>query len=343
VLKNCFAFIACLFALPLSCASKYEAPSHLSATSNQKADAEKTEKQNLPKKEVEVTKPILSQIKETATSQSLEKPVLEAQKVEPSIADTWPVQGFQSPGYGVFRDELMFAILQAKTRVAIVTEEFHDGDIATALYRAKLKGVKVLVVLNSSRKAKAQSKGNYLSRVGITTMVLSSPSAQFARNKWGGRTSFVLDDKAFRLSSVLDERQSGSVKIDGSPFTADEIFSLETEAGAKRFLESPEVLPSRKKKKSSNPKLISPTETSPSGASETSKSTESGVSVRKAPEASSKNSRAKRLPRETIIQKRSKGVSVPLAPNSSESGSSELGTVPVKQPPAPDNESELAD
>jgi hypothetical protein len=229
---------------------------------------------------------------------------------EPLILDSWPLEGFVSPGYNVFKDELMLAILQARQRVGVITEELIDGDIATALYRAKLKGVKVFVVLSAAKAKKIESRGSYLSRAGITTIVFPIKQNSVGIQVFGSPTTLAIDNRALKVSVPLDERLVSSVRIDSSPFTPDEIFMLETAAGAKRFSEIPYVFQTKEKLK---------------------RKTSSSSSKFSLP----KNQKARRLPKETILQKQTRDG------GARSNDSSGLDKIPTQLPSAPEGESEL--
>jgi hypothetical protein len=296
----------------------------------------KAEAQTAPRPEVQIT-PVASG---TPSPTPSPKEVLQT---EPVLEFKWPKEGYTAPGYGVFRDDLMFAILQATQKVAIITDEFNDGDIATALFRAKLKGIKLLVVLIPTKKISIQSRGNYLSRAGITTIVFPSVSVQKNLKIWGGKTTFAIDDAAFRASSSLDERETKPVRIDPSPFTASEIFEFETADGAKRFSAEPGLFQERAKSKPSLKEQTKEPVSEDPFEGVTSGKLENARTAKQVPVTVSKKDRAKRLPRETIIQMRKKARPGVTAPDRIESRENDLSSVPVKQPPAPNNETELTE
>ena len=141
----------------------------------------------------------------------------------------WKSDGEKFESYAVFKDELFAAIGKAKKRVAVVTQYLSDGDLATALYMAKIRGVIVIAVLDSREARKVFSRHNYLARTGVPTYL-----RKLSGTDMGGSTTVVIDDAAWRLDVHLDDKNSGGVRIDRSASTADEVFAWSSGPGVEQ-------------------------------------------------------------------------------------------------------------
>lgn len=138
----------------------------------------------------------------------------------PAGAAPWNPEGEKFESYQVFKDELFAALGKAQRRVAVVSMLLSDGDIATALYIAKIRGIIVTVVLDTRESRKIFSRHEYLARTGVPTYF-----RKLAGLDMGGLTTVVIDDTAWRLDSRLDDKNSGAVRIDRAATTADEVFA----------------------------------------------------------------------------------------------------------------------
>lgn len=197
---------------------------------------------------------------------------------------TWNVEGQQFFTYQVMRDEIVASLRYAKQRILVVTYFFSDGDIASALKSARLRGLQVNVLLDSQHAYKFGSQ--MVGLAGQNVMVMKSNVQRYAME---GQTTLVIDNSVWRLSSRLDDKSEGVARIDRSPFTADEVFGWFQNI-------TPEPTPENGNSKSASAKT--PTKPDRRGIRIFGTMSESSD-----PKASSAQPIPKKLPRETRIQR----------------------------------------
>jgi hypothetical protein len=230
----------------------------------------------------------------------------------------WNREGETFAGYEVFRDELSHQMGKSKVRLAVVTPLLTDGDIATSLFAAQMRGVQGLALLDGKESKVYNSRHDYLARAKVPTWVVPfaklDASLDFV-------TLIVLDNSAWRVQARLDETHKGSVFVSLAPYSPEEIFQWRT-LPKSRFVQRLEgfVTSARGAKDSSEGRASS---AKGSANLSESKANKSGGRL------------PRRLPRETRLQ----GIGKGLAP--AEAMQESLGSMRVPAPPP--NETDVAE
>ncbi len=136
---------------------------------------------------------------------------LSAQIVLPTEPTTFPV-------YALFRDSFLDAVRRAKERVILVTWNVTDGDVATALYSAKLRGLQVKVMLDKLKSSTYSSRHNYLRENGVDVVLQTLRSRTFS---W--KSVVVIDGDVWEASAAFDDRVRWSVRFWPSSLAADDV------------------------------------------------------------------------------------------------------------------------
>lgn len=130
----------------------------------------------------------------------------------------WSHSGDTFATYGVFKDKLAEAMRSARTKIFVASQFLSDGDIATALFAAKLRGVRVLVLLDKRESVHFLSRHEYLTRNGVPTFIKPLASLQME-----GLSTIAIDEKVWRVDARFDDKASGPVRIEPSPYTTHEV------------------------------------------------------------------------------------------------------------------------
>lgn len=129
------------------------------------------------------------------------------------------------------RDELLKLITKAKRRVWLATDFLTDGEIVTALYLAKYRGLDVQVLLGRERANEYLSRLHYLkkqdTRVSLKPADFASP----------GPTALLIDRDLIVLDADLDFRTRATA------FALRSVGPREAQAFADRFAENSGKLP----------------------------------------------------------------------------------------------------
>lgn len=147
-----------------------------------------------------------------------------------------PDEGASFPSYRVFQDALVAALRKARTRVALLSTSFTDGDLATSVFGAKLRGLRVLVFVDPRELNRFSSRHDYFVRTGVPTFRFKLSTVHL-----GGHSTVVIDDLAWRVSTRLDDKTTNSVDVRRSPYTAEEIFGWTRAQGSEPLLTAPPV------------------------------------------------------------------------------------------------------
>jgi len=226
----------------------------------------------------------------------------------------WSRQGEEFPSYSTFRDELMNVLGQARRRVAIVTPLLSDGDLATALFAARMRGLGTLALLDARESKSYSSRHDYLARTQVPTWLV--PLAGF---RMDAVTLVVIDDTAWRVGARFDDSARGSVRIEPAGVTPDEIFSWQNVRGA-RFAQDKLPAAGRGAGAKNATRRRPPSEPGSVSMDEAKSQKQSG------------NRLPRRLPRETRLQRLTKGAQ--------EQDGGEQSTGSLKVPAPPPNESD---
>lgn len=111
---------------------------------------------------------------------------------------------YQFDKFTSFRHEILNLIGAAKKQVIITTDYLTDGEIVTALYLAKYRGISVKIFLGAQKANHYMSRLTYLKRQKIK-VYLTPPTFPV---KTG--TIIIVDQKIFRSKSSLDYRTVAS-------------------------------------------------------------------------------------------------------------------------------------
>jgi hypothetical protein len=173
----------------------------------------------------------------------------------PVLNSPWAKDGERFQSYSFFRDELVFKMLEAKQRVAVVSPLLADADVATALFAQKIKGLSTLAILDVAKSRSYHSRHEYLARAQVPTHLvnfdgflkklkptLPQGSAQFSY--------VVLDNEAWAINTWFEEtlgiakesqispgkdlgtgNSSRDVFVEPSRYTADEIWNWQFNKG----------------------------------------------------------------------------------------------------------------
>jgi hypothetical protein len=114
--------------------------------------------------------------------------------------------------FSSFRDALVATIAGAKSRVYLTTLAFTDGDLATALLSARLRGVETKALIDPSRTRSYTSRHAYFAENQI--QVLMRP---LNRTSLGGGSVLLIDDKTAAVDAALDSRTKGRVTLVPGP------------------------------------------------------------------------------------------------------------------------------
>ena len=228
----------------------------------------------------------------------------------PTKALAWNADGDSFSSYPVMRDELFEAIRNAQSKVFIASFLLTDGDIASALFSARLKGLKVKVLLDQKSSKHFLSRQNYLAQNGVETH-----SKKLAPFEMEGLSTVLIDDDVWRLNAKLDEKWDGPVRIDRSPFTPSEMEAWFTgEAIPKPKLTQPSP--------ADNAAILSE---SANTSTRVRRSRRTGSGTIAKSEQDQGDSIPRRLPRETRLQKMKSGKNW----NESDGAGSKQGHIPA--------------
>lgn len=261
-----------------------------------------------------------------------------SQATPPAAADAhrppWKPEGEGFPGYGAFRDEVVAHMRLARRRLAVVTPLLSDGDIATALFAARVRGLETLALLDARESRAFHSRHSYLARTQVPTWLV--PLAKFRTD---AVSLLVVDDAVWRVSVRFDDSPNGSwkggwtgstpgapssaIKIEASSLAPDEIFGWKDVKGARFATDAPSRPPTAAKKSTSRSE---PASASSVTMSENDAKKQSGSRI------------PRRLPRETRLQRLRRQAPEPLSP-----GSTEESTGSLKVPVPPPNETDVSE
>jgi hypothetical protein len=175
-----------------------------STKSDETSPAEMTPPQSLPTPSPTVQKPL----------ENAPQPKKKGLEFQP----TWKPDGQSFETYTQLKDELIAAFRASKLRVVVASQLLSDGDIATALFAAKLRGLFVSVLLEGGETHRFASRHAYLAQNHVPTYV-----GKIGPLEMGSPSLLVIDNTAWRISCRFDEKTLGSVKIDRASQTLQEI------------------------------------------------------------------------------------------------------------------------
>ncbi len=136
-----------------------------------------------------------------------------------------PLSPLQFPSYGVFRDLLLESVQKARTRVLVVTPQIFDGDVASALFSAKLRGLNVRVVLDPKKSRGYLSRHTYLMENNVE--ISMTPLVNSNRN-W--KTLLVVDDGVWAVSASLAPKHKGGVNFSPAALPPEDVAQWFSEA-----------------------------------------------------------------------------------------------------------------
>lgn len=231
----------------------------------------------------------------------------------------WSLDGQTYLSYAGLRDDLASAIRSATTKVLLATYAFSDGDLASALYTAHTRGVFVGLLVDELESKKHSAYQNLLIKQKVFLF-----QTKLSRFPMEGLTTVVIDNSVWRVSSRLDEKTPGNVRIDRSPFTSDEVLDWFKRPKQKPASPAAEPTPKRPESAKTPTKELRP-------------SAKIFGTIPKEKNSVSKPEKAipMKLPSQTRIQKMRKGLST------EESSASDAGAVPSFTPPPSSREGEL--
>ena len=265
------------------------------------------------------------------------------------IASTpWARDGERFKSYSFFRDELVYKLLGAKSRVAIITPLLADPDVATVLFTQRIKGLSVFALVDASRSRSFHSRHEYLARSLVPTHLVGYEKLLQAVARKGANLSLsssfvIIDSEAWTINTWFEETpglareseqsqaggSSREIFVEPSSDTADEIWSWQFNKGT-RSVPVPSSLPNAGRFRNSK---------RPSEKSLGRRADASSQTIETSPESildlPSAGPVPKKLPRETRLQKLKKG----RLPRDSAGAQTSTGSSLVPPPPA--NESDV--
>lgn len=115
-----------------------------------------------------------------------------------------PCSPLNFPSYSILRNLILESLRRAHERVLILTPIITDGEIVSALYSAKIRGVLVRVLISEKESRSFFSRHSYLIENGIEVGLISR--RDFSREE---TTLLVVDQGAWLASASLDSRMKG--------------------------------------------------------------------------------------------------------------------------------------
>lgn len=249
----------------------------------------------------------------------------------------WKPEGELFHSYSVFRDEAVSHMRMARKRLAVVTPLLSDGDIATALFAGRVRGLETLALLDAKESRVFHSRHGYLARTQVPTWLV--PLSNFRTDAisllvidngvW--RVSVRFDDSAnkvwqsglnARSGSRGEELTQGTVRVEASALAPDEIFGWKDVKGARFATDAPRQSAAGAKKPTSSAELAIPASVT---MSENDAKKQSGSRI------------PRRLPRETRLQRLSRQAPEPLSPVTMGESTGSL-----KVPVPPPNETDVS-
>jgi hypothetical protein len=144
----------------------------------------------------------------------------------------WNPEGETFPSYGIFRDELVSAMRNGQKRLAIVSPVVTDGDIATVLFAAQIKGLQTLALVDSRSARIYNSRHEFLAKANVPTWLV-----HLSKYRMDSLSLFAIDNSVWSVNVKFSDESKGQVKISAASVTADEVFAWQglREPGLQKF------------------------------------------------------------------------------------------------------------
>lgn len=125
------------------------------------------------------------------------------------------------PSYAVFRDILSRQILEARSRICIVSASFEDRELALMLYGVSRRAVTTAIRVNP----RGIRQGGRLEKVvdELVTLGLPVQEVSLASLKLNEPTVIAIDSRTWSVGSPLRQTFSSEVEVEAAPWTSAEV------------------------------------------------------------------------------------------------------------------------